>query len=150
MKFCLVGGSGLLVNLAVVWVGNELLFPSLAEWWRTSLSYALGILVSIFTNFVLNDGWTWKDRRGKGPGQWFVRLGKYSAIAAVAAVLQYLTSLAVTAAAAWLVTGSASGVVSIWYKWLAVMAGVVVGTFVNFLVNHFWTYRKPHPPVAAK
>lgn len=142
MKFCLVGGSGLVVNLAVVWVGNEVAFVTLAEWWRTSISYALAIFVSILTNFLLNDGWTWRDRRRGGAGQWFVRLGKYYAVAAVAAVLQYVTSLAVTALAAWLVTGSPAGTVSVWYKWLAVMAGVVIGTMVNFVVNHFWTYRR--------
>ena len=142
LKFCLVGGSGLAVNLAVVWLGNEVLFVPMAEWWRTSISYALAILVSIFTNFLLNDGWTWRDRRDEGVGAWFVRLGKYYAIAAVAAVLQYATSLAVTALAAWLVTGSATGVLSIWYKWVAVLAGVVVGTLVNFVMNHFWTYRE--------
>jgi putative flippase GtrA len=140
VKFCLVGGSGVVVNLAVVWLGNEIVLTSLSEWWRTSASYLVAILVSILTNFLLNDGWTWKDRRGTGASQWFSRLSKYYAVSAIAAVLQYGTSLAFTALCAWLLTGSASGAVAIWYKWLAVIAGVAVGTLVNFAVNHFWTY----------
>jgi dolichol-phosphate mannosyltransferase len=143
VKFCLVGGSGVLVNLAVVWLANDVLFAALGVWWRTSLAYLAGIVVSIFTNFLLNDAWTWKDRRHGGAAAWLARMGKYYAVSAVAAVLQYVTSLGATALAAWLLTGSLRAEVAIWYKWLAVMAGVAVGTLVNFAVNHLWTYRDP-------
>ena len=142
IKFCIVGGSGVFVNLAFVWVGNDLLFATLGEWWRTSLAYLFGIVVSIFTNFLLNDFWTWRDRRGSGAGSFLGRLARYYAVSAVAAVLQYLTSLGVTALLAQALHGSPSAVVAVWWKWLAVLAGVALGTLVNFVVNHFWTYGK--------
>ncbi len=141
-KFCLVGVSGLVVNLASVWLLDAVLLAWLPGWWRTGLSYLGAILVSIFTNFVLNDSWTWRDRRGSGASSWPGRLGRYYAVSALAALLQYLTSLGVTALCAWHLTGAASDGVALRYKWLAVMVGVAVGTAVNFLVNHFWTYRK--------
>jgi dolichol-phosphate mannosyltransferase len=141
LKFCAVGGSGVLVNLGLVWVGNEILFASLPEWWRTSLSYLVGILVSILTNFLLNDFWTWRDRRGAGGAAFAGRLARYYAVSALAASLQYMTSLGATALVAVLVHGSAGAVVAVWWKWLAVLAGVAVGTLVNFVMNHVWTYR---------
>ncbi len=143
IKFCIVGGSGVIVNLALVWVGNDVLFETMGEWWRTSLSYLLGIIVSILTNFLLNDFWTWRDRRGSGASSFLGRLVKYYAVSAIAALLQYLTSLGVTALLALVLHGSASAVVAVWWKLLAVLAGVALGTAVNFVVNHFWTYGKP-------
>jgi len=146
LKFCIVGGSGVVVNLAFVWVGNDVLFATLGEWSRTSLSYLVGILVSILTNFLLNDFWTWRDRRGSGAASFLGRMSRYYAVSAIAAVLQYLTSLGVTALLALLLHGSASAVVAVWWKWLAVLAGVALGTLVNFIVNHYWTYGKQRGP----
>lgn len=146
LKFCLVGGSGVIVNLGFVWLANEVLFAAMAEWWRTSLAYLVGIVVSIFTNFLLNDFWTWKDRRGKGGSAFLRRLVKYYAVSALAALLQYATSLGATALVAVLFYGSTGAVVAIWWKWLAVLCGVAVGTLVNFVVNHLWTYGKQKGP----
>ena len=147
LKFCVVGGSGVFVNLACVWVGNEIAFPSLAEWWRTALSYLLAIVVSIFTNFLANDFWTWADRRGSGARAFLSRLAKYYTVSAVAAILQYATSMGATALMAALLYGSSRAVVPVYWKWAAVMAGIALGTMVNFLVNHFWTYRaQGHAP----
>ncbi len=143
VKFCLVGGSGLFVNLGLVWLGDRVIFASLAGWPRNALVYLLGIVVSIFTNFLLNDAWTWRDRRGAGgAGAFAARLAKYYAVSAVAASLQYGTSLGSTALMALFLEGSIHADLATAWKSLAVLAGVAVGTAINFAVNHFWTYGK--------
>ena len=62
-RFGVVGFSGVFVNLAV----SEALFrwallELQPETWRLAVANALGVVVSIFTNFILNDRWTWGDR----------------------------------------------------------------------------------------
>ena len=66
-KFALVGGSGVVVNMAFRLARRELLLRSPARKQR----HRLGRLrrpsrVSIATNFLLNDAWTWGDRRSGG------------------------------------------------------------------------------------
>ena len=52
--FGLVGSSGVIVNLLFVWLTLLLIDDE-------SIASAIGIFVSVFTNF-LNDAWTWGDR----------------------------------------------------------------------------------------
>ncbi|MFC1961561.1 GtrA family protein [Chloroflexota bacterium] len=56
-KFCLVGGSGILVNMGFLWILTE--FFGLFY----VLSAAVSIEASILTNFILNDFWTFRYRR---------------------------------------------------------------------------------------
>jgi len=77
LKFSVVGASGVLVNegllLAFQSAGVFLLYASVAA-----------IEVSILTNFVLNDLWTFKDRRS---GAFVVRLAKFNALMLVGLVV---------------------------------------------------------------
>ncbi|MEE2779974.1 MAG: hypothetical protein VYE15_05605, partial [Myxococcota bacterium] len=49
VRFCVVGGSGVFVNLAFVWLG-ELMSAGLSEVARSVFPSVLGIVVSVFTN----------------------------------------------------------------------------------------------------
>jgi len=57
LKFCLVGGSGILVNMGLLWMLTEFLGLLYV------LSAAVSIETSILTNFILNDVWTFRERR---------------------------------------------------------------------------------------
>ena len=128
LQFGFVGVSGVFVNLAFVWIGLRLLAgtdPILHD----AAASALGIVVSVFTNFVLNDLWTWGDRR-KGP--WWVRLGRYYLVSAAAGLLQF---------------GCAMGLrlsldVSLY---LAQGVGIGLGTVVNYVANNLWTFKATSP-----
>lgn len=69
-KFCVVGGIGVLVNegllIAIHAMGVYFLYAG-----------AVAIEVSILSNFVLNDLWTFRDRRS---GTGLVRLVKFNAL----------------------------------------------------------------------
>jgi len=59
LKFMAVGASGVAVNMGLLWLLTEFaglfyLFSAIAS-----------IEVSIITNFLLNEHWTFSDRRGK-------------------------------------------------------------------------------------
>jgi len=128
LKFCFVGASGVPVNLACTWVGYHLLFSPLGEDWRKASSFLFGIAISIFTNFLLNDIWTWRDRPKTGAWGLFGRLARFYLVSSVAACLQFGTAMAL----------------SLWLGFHFLMAqlfGIALATAVNFVVNNVWTFR---------
>jgi len=142
VKFCIVGGSGVVVNLAVVWAGNTLLPGALGDDARTALSYFLGIVVSIGTNFVLNDVWTWRDREKRGVGHALARLVKYYLVSAIAGGLQFVSAYAVVFLVKALLLAPGVPEVPVGWKLLGALVGIAIGTFVNFFLNYFWTFKK--------
>jgi dolichol-phosphate mannosyltransferase len=118
-KFGLVGASGIIVNMGLLWIFRELLHLPFF------ISGFLAIELSIVTNFVLNDIWTWRDRRNRS----FVsRLIRYNAAAAFTAFgFNYLVLL---------VAVYAFGINYI----PANLFGIIVASLLNFFINHNWTY----------
>ncbi len=142
LKFCVVGTSGLLVNEAVLWLCQQVLYVGLdlddtfLGGNRLTWSGATAIAVAILTNFLLNDRWTWGDREKKpGIRNFVLRLGKYYLIAAVAGTVQWLALKLLTEQAG--LHYLASNVV-----------GIVLGMMINFVANNAWTFRqtKRRPP----
>ncbi|MCA9563703.1 MAG: GtrA family protein, partial [Myxococcales bacterium] len=89
IKFGVVGGSGVIVNLAIAQLFVSVLLTGVAgQQTRSMLAVGAGIVVSIFTNFVLNDAWTWADREKRGRKHWFQRLGMFYVISSIAAAVQ--------------------------------------------------------------
>ena len=60
IKFAFVGGSGTLLSLAIFWFFTEIVGIFYI------ISAAIGIEVSILSNFWLNHVWTFGDRRNDG------------------------------------------------------------------------------------
>ena len=77
IKFGLVGASGTVVNLAVLYGAHEYLFRAIEpEGSRPYASLALAIAIATVNNFTWNRLWTWSDRvkrmehaEGGPPGQ---------------------------------------------------------------------------------
>lgn len=66
LKFCVVGGSGVLVDMGLLYVFSD---PHMFGWGLTR-SKILAAEAAIFTNFLLNDLWTFRDLAGKHAGGW--------------------------------------------------------------------------------
>lgn len=120
-KFIGVGLSGTLVNLGVLrlvhaltsWSGYVVLIP--------------GIEVSIITNFLLNDSFTFSDRRsGKIPSK-FGRLAKYNLIALSGATINY------TIAAILFTVGL--------NIYLAELCGIAVAFIWNYFFSTVWAWK---------
>lgn len=139
-RFAAVGVSGTAVN---VLIANLALLFFLTPFLRGSPLFItanfLGFIVSVFTNFMLNDRWTWGDREKGGISQWFQRLGRYYLSAAGAGAVQLVT--------AWM---------SLEWLWrplelkvmnfelassLSIMTGIGFGMVINFVVCHLWAFR---------
>ena len=57
VRFCLVGGSGVVVNMGV------LALLVIVEGWQPLIAAPIAAEVAIVNNFLLNDRWTFRDKR---------------------------------------------------------------------------------------
>lgn len=70
-QFCLVGGTGVVVDMGVLWA---LTSPAMLGW-NLSLSKVLAAEVAIFNNFLWNELWTFRGLSG-ARDNWRARLGR--------------------------------------------------------------------------
>ncbi len=121
-KFLLVGASGVGVNMGTFWL---LVGPLRAYYLHAGI---VAGLVSTFTNFLLNNAYTWADRRDGALTTFLQRMGKYY----MATWLGYLVYLGFL----WGLTRL--GLLPMVSNFLA----IGLGGLLNFVVHNFWTWRQ--------
>ena len=68
IKFGVVGASGTVINIAVLYAAQEFLFRFIADFHtRLNYSIALAITVATLSNFYWNRRLTWRDRKHEVP-----------------------------------------------------------------------------------
>jgi dolichol-phosphate mannosyltransferase len=122
LKFCLVGASGVLVNMFFFW----LFYRKLGIF--SLISSFLAIQIAILNNFLWNDKWTWREKRKPGVRQFFVRLGKFT-------LSSNLTSASANLLGVWVFLNLLG-----WNYLISNLLGIGSGVSSNFLANHYWTY----------
>jgi len=122
VKFGLVGASGVLVNMGLLWLLTE--FAGLVY----LISAAIGIECAIISNFTLNDYFTFRDRRAKGGGNFVRRLGKFNLVS--------LGGVGINLLILWFL----SGVLGVNYL-VSNLCGIAVATLWNYLLNSWWTWK---------
>ncbi|MEL6178207.1 MAG: GtrA family protein, partial [Myxococcota bacterium] len=147
--------SGVLVNVALFWTGTELLFTQLATSPRIIASSSFAICLSILSNFILNDLWTWRDRREPGVRAFMERMIKYGLVASAAGLVQLIIAwvlavplelnqhvLGVLALLGEDVYATITAIIgNLPGEHLANLIGIVAGAAVNFVVNNAWTFK---------
>ena len=145
IKFGLVGASGTVVNIALLYLAQEVLFASIsAPRTRLYASLALAITVATLNNFTWNRLWTWADRlralaAQARPGQappsawalYCTQFGRYAVASWLGIALQYGLTL-------WLAH-------SLHYMVANVIA-ILIASVSNFLANDRWTFRRQPRP----
>lgn len=126
-RFAVVGGSGVVVNMLMLWLGVTYFF---AAWGESTLGVAgaFAIGVSIITNFLLNDVWTWGDRDKHGLSHFMQRMGKYVFVASIAGVVQWVVLIALS---------KQLGIAYLLANLVAIAAGIVI----NYVANNAWTFK---------
>jgi dolichol-phosphate mannosyltransferase len=139
LKFGLVGASGTVVNITVLYLCHEYLFQSIegpdGKPWA---SLAVAIALATVNNFTWNRLWTWADRvqaqRAAADTSDTVRaphlgaqLLKYALASWFGIALQYALTL-------WLA--------HLMHYMLANVIAIVIASVSNFLANDRWTFRK--------
>lgn len=118
-KYYLVGASGILVNLGILFVLTEY-----GELWYL-LSSAIAIYVSITSNFLLNKSWTFRDTIIKQRS--FLMYGKFIGVSLVGMGIQlgfnymFVEKLSV-------------------YYLLAALISIMIASSVNFVLNRRLTF----------
>lgn len=136
VRFATVGASGTVVNIAVLFVMQEIALP-----WvisdpevRLSLALACAIAVATVNNFAWNSVWTWADRLQTGElsrlspdlatGK---RLVKYSVSCWLGMLIQYSLTLFLA---------------NHMYYLLANVLSIVVASVSNYMANDKWTFKR--------
>ena len=127
IKFGSVGLSGTVVNLVVLYLGQEYIFSSIASTdGRLNLSLALAIFCATVNNFAWNRLWTWADRKSEIDKHFALQLGQYFVACWVAIALQFVFTK----------------VLAVYIYYLAAnIAAIVLSSIVNFFVNDAWTFK---------
>lgn len=143
-KFGLVGVTGTVVNMTVLFVAQEYFFAAIAApRSRLYASLALAIAVATINNFTWNRLWTWADRLRDAaaharPGQaapnglsvFFGQFGRYAVASWFGIALQYGLTL-------WLS--------HFLHYLLANVIAIALASVSNFLANDRWTFRHQSP-----
>ena len=124
MKFAVVGGSGVLVNMGCFYVFTR--FVGM----RIEFASPIAIEISILSNFFLNNAWTF--RRRDTDFRFAGRMLRYHLVTAVAGLVNYLTLL---------LLANVIGLNDL----ISNMIGIVMGMFINFFLNSMWTWRISDP-----
>lgn len=128
IKFGIVGASGVVVNLAVLYIGQEYLFNEIAQQTlRLNLSLALAIFIATISNFFWNRRWTWQDRKQHRTVPVVVQFGQYALACWVGIAVQFgLTNLFAL----------------FLHYMVANLIAVVIASLFNFVANDFWTFGR--------
>jgi len=122
LKFIGVGLSGIIVNEGILWLLTE--FAKLPYY----ISSPFGIEASIISNFVLNDYFTFADRR-TGKNQSFLsRLLKFNVTCAAGAAIQYGLLILFTS------------VLGVNYL-ISNLIGIIVAFIWNYILSLIWTWK---------
>ena len=124
IRFGIVGASGVLVNQGLLMLlhgsfGLPLLPSSL-----------IAIETSILSNFTLNSRWTWKVDFGRSLHSWVRKALQYHAATVISAFAGNVLVL--------------MGLVHLFgvdYR-LANLAGIAVGSGINYAAGELWVFRK--------
>lgn len=153
IRFGMVGGSGVLVNLVVAYLmtqlnggvsnDNRILFELPGPWafrW-TALVWIVGFLVANTWNFQLNRGWTFRRAKMRG---WWTEFWPFFAIGLVAAGVGLLLKIGFTNHTSPIylpgpLFNDHEGLRARAY-W-GQMFAILLTMPVNYLVNKFWTFR---------
>ena len=133
IKFGMVGASGTVINVAVLYVAQEFLLQFIADF-HIRLNYAIALAIAVATtnNFYWNRRLTWRDRAQAADHSALYLFAKYVMAAALAIALQSLLT-----------------------KWLALhmhyivanLRAIVLASVVSFVANDRMTFRRRATPV---
>ncbi len=129
-RFGTVGALGTVVNLVVLWLGQEWLLARIEPAsLRLSLALAVSIAVSTVHNFFWNRAWTWADRREAQVESepLLQQFGRYALACWFGILLQFILTRALADSMHYL---------------LAAALAIALASVANYVVNDLWTFGR--------
>lgn len=120
-KYGLVGASGVFVNLGLLWL---LSLAGLGE----RMAVILAIEGSMFSNYVLNNLWTFAEKRIRGAGRFLAGFVKFNLISSLGAVINFSVTFFLR---------EQFGLALM----VAALGGILLATLWNFVFNRALVWR---------
>ena len=128
IKFGMVGASGTVINIAVLYGAQEYLLRGIQDFHsRLNYSIALAITLATISNFYWNRRLTWRDRQRDAHQSELLLFSKYVMAAALSIVIQSLLTK-------WLA--------NYLHYLVANVLAIVVASVANFVANDRLTFRR--------
>ncbi|MDA1278065.1 MAG: GtrA family protein [Verrucomicrobia bacterium] len=127
IRFCVVGGSGVFVDMAVLF----LLADPTTLAWPILVGKALAAEIAMVNNFVWNEVWTFRDRSGlaRSMRDRLMRLLRFNLICSGGIVIAVVTLKTLVSTLAF-------------NLYLANLAAIATATAWNFGMNYAFNWRK--------
>jgi dolichol-phosphate mannosyltransferase len=127
LKFAIVGASGVVVNVGMLWLLHGVLDV------RIELAALLAIELSILSNFLINDAWTFRDERNRT--FWMRAFGAHTG-SVLAVAINYALLIVLNKQ------------LDVYYL-AAALLSIAAGAGVNYSVSALWTWRPAAPALRA-
>ena len=136
IKFGCVGCSGLLVNLTMLYVAQEIVFADIRPIERRFyLALLLAIALATFNNYLWNRYWTWADRRIKSIQGFFLQMGQYYLSCTLSIGFQFCTTVFLAK--------------HIHYA-IANIISIGFAAVMTYGINHIWTFAISKPQASTE
>jgi len=122
IKFGIVGTSGIAVNTGILYILKDVFGVSLI------IAPVFAIGTAVFSNFMLNNYWTWNKNKQIRKHTFLHRLWRYYLSASLGALINYSILLFLT------------NFFEIYYL-IANLAGILLGLISNFILGEFWVFK---------
>lgn len=128
LKFGTVGASGTVVNLGILYLGQEHLFRDMQPTQlKLNLSLALAIFLATVNNFFWNRLWTWADRTQHHHKSWIAQFWQYTLACWLSIALQIVfTNL----------------LAPHFFYQIANLIAIGLTSVLNFVLNDIWTFGR--------
>ena len=128
IKFAMVGASGTVINIAVLFMAQEFLLRHIEDF-HTRLNYSIALAISVATlsNFYWNRRLTWRDRRHEVSRSAWVLFFRYVMAAALSIAMQSLLTKYLANHLHYIVAN---------------LAAIALASGVNFLANDHLTFSR--------
>lgn len=123
LKFCLVGGSGVIVNTGMLWLLHG------KAGWNISYAVILAIEVAVITNYILNNYFTFADRRKSGFKHFAGNFLRFNFFSLPGGLLNWVTTV--------VLTNHTSGSYIILN-----LVGIAIAMLWNYIANNLWTWKR--------
>lgn len=128
LKFGVVGASGTVINLGLLYYAQEHLFAAVQQpEMRLNLSLALAIFFATINNFFWNRLWTWADRKHHYDRPILTQFGQYTLACWLSIALQAVFT---------------NVLAPHFYYLMANLIAIVLTSILNFVVNDLWTFGR--------
>ncbi len=121
INFCIVGTSGIVINMGFY------VFFSRALGLRMEYASVISIELSVITNFILNNFWTFRHRASEA--RWWGRIKRFHLVAGIGGGVNFVCLILLV---------RRFGMWDIY----ANLIGIILATLIKFKLNSNWTWRE--------